>query len=85
MGDPVWCPEIDHLSRIALTFTNTWDHEAHEGYRAALWEHIAPVLQPHEVSGWLRRREVIVEHYRSEAMKRMEADRGKYGAPQVRD
>lgn len=63
VGSAEWCPDIDDLSKAAIVFSNTWDHPAHEHYRASLWEHIAPSLTPAQVRDWLRRREVIVEFH----------------------
>jgi hypothetical protein len=59
--DAAYCPEIDDLSRMAVAFSNTVDHPAHEPYRDALVGEVWPELMPSELGGFLARREVVWE------------------------
>ena len=55
------CPEIDDLSHEALAFSCVWDHEAHAGYREALWDLIGPSLSPGDAMRWIARRQAVWE------------------------
>jgi hypothetical protein len=67
-------PPLDELSLSALYFSNLWDDEAHEHYRAALWELLAPALSPSHAMSWLTRRSVIYNERKKIAYEETERE-----------